>query len=74
MARNALFAGGYITQAYGRPGRGVQALQVEIDRALYMDEARVAKLAGFAEVADRVGGVVAGLAALGPRRLPVAAE
>jgi N-formylglutamate amidohydrolase len=74
VARNALFAGGYITQAYGRPERGVQALQVEIDRALYMDEARVEKLAGFAGIAERVGGVVAGLSALGPRRLPVAAE
>ena len=38
VARNAPFAGGYITQTYGRPGQGVQALQIEIDRALYMDE------------------------------------
>ena len=74
VARNALFAGGYITQAYGRPAQGVQALQVEIDRALYMDETRVERLPGFAEVASRIGGVVAGLAALGPRRLSVAAE
>ena len=74
VARNALFAGGYITQAYGRPAQGVQALQVEIDRALYMDETRIARLPGFAEIASRIGGVVAGLAALGPRRLSVAAE
>ena len=52
----------------------MQALQIEIDRALYMDEARVERLPGFAEVAARIGGVVAGLAALGPRRLSVAAE
>ena len=32
VARNAPFAGGYITQTYGRPQRGVQALQIEIDR------------------------------------------
>jgi N-formylglutamate deformylase len=74
VARNALFAGGYITQTYGRPGQGVQALQIEIDRALYMDEARVERLACFAEVAERVGRVAAGLAALGPQRLAVAAE
>ncbi len=74
VARNALFAGGYITQTYGRPGQGVQALQIEIDRALYMDEARVERLACFADVAERVGRVAAGLAALGPQRLAVAAE
>ena len=74
VARNALFAGGYITQTYGRPAQGVQALQIEIDRALYMDETRIERRAGFGEVAARVSEVVAGLAALGPRRLPVAAE
>ena len=51
VARNAPFAGGYITQTYGRPGQGVQALQIEIDRALYMDEARIERLPDFAEVA-----------------------
>ncbi len=74
VVRNALFAGGYITQAYGRPGQGVQALQIEIDRALYMDEARIERLPHFAEIAGRIGCVVAGLATLGPRRLAVAAE
>ena len=74
VARNALFAGGYITQAYGRPAQGVQALQVEIDRSLYMDEARVERLTCFAEIAARIGDVATGLAALGPRRLSVAAE
>ena len=56
--------------------RGVQALQIEIDRALYMDEARVERLPEFDEIAARIGRVVAGLAALGPRpvALPVAAE
>jgi N-formylglutamate amidohydrolase len=77
VARNAPFAGGYITQTYGQPRAGVQALQIEIDRSLYMDEARIERLPQFAEVAARVGGVVAGLAELGPRSaapMPVAAE
>ena len=38
VARNAPFAGAYIAQTYGRPARGQHAIQVEIDRALYMDE------------------------------------
>ena len=38
MTRNTPFAGAFITQHYGRPSRGRHAVQVEIDRALYMDE------------------------------------
>lgn len=74
VARNAPFAGGYITQSYGRPGLGVQALQIEIDRSLYMDEARIERRADFAEVAARISQAVGGLAALGPRARQVAAE
>ena len=47
VARNAPFAGGYITQTYGRPAKGFHALQIEIDRALYMDEDRVIKKPRF---------------------------
>jgi len=39
VARNMPFAGAFITQHYGRPSRRQHAVQVEIDRALYMDEA-----------------------------------
>ena len=60
VARNSPFAGAYVTQAYGRPSHGVHAVQVEIDRALYMDEARVRPLPGFAAFRDVIGGVVAG--------------
>jgi N-formylglutamate deformylase len=74
VARNAPFAGGYITQAYGRPRMGVHALQIEIDRALYMDEARVERLRGFDEIQARIAGAVARLAELGPRGMRVAAE
>ena len=61
VGRNAPFAGAYVAQAYGRPSRGVHVVQVEIDRALYMDEARVAPLPGFAAFRDRMAGVVAEL-------------
>lgn len=39
VARNKPYAGGYITETYGRPRRGVHAIQIEINRALYADEA-----------------------------------
>lgn len=74
VARNAPFAGGYITQAYGRPRQGMHALQIEIDRSIYMDEVRIVRRPEFADVAARIGLVVAGLAALDGGTLPVAAE
>ena len=59
VARNAPFAGAYVAQAYGRPSRGVHVVQVEIDRALYMDEMRVEPLPGFAAFRASIGKVVA---------------
>ncbi|WP_426031858.1 N-formylglutamate amidohydrolase [Caulobacter sp. DWP3-1-3b2] len=38
VARNAPYAGGYTTEHYGRPARRTHAIQVEINRALYMNE------------------------------------
>ena len=48
VRRNDPYAGGYVTRHYGRPREGVQALQIEIARRLYMDEARVERTAGLA--------------------------
>ena len=61
VGRNAPFAGAYVAQAYGRPSRGVHVVQVEIDRALYMDEVRVEPRAGFGAFRDLMAGVVAEL-------------
>jgi len=38
---NTPFAGGYITQHYGRPDQGISAIQIEINRRLYMDEKHI---------------------------------
>ena len=74
VARNAPFAGAYITQAYGRPSRNAHAIQVEIDRALYMDEARITRRPDFTAFRDLIGSVVAEIAGARPARLPLAAE
>lgn len=47
VARNAPFAGAYVAQAYGHPGRGRHAIQIEVDRALYLDEATITRTANF---------------------------
>lgn len=62
VVHNAPFAGAYITQAYGRPSRRQHAIQIEIDRALYMDEARIVRRADFAAFQRLMAGVVAGIA------------
>lgn len=74
VSRNAPFAGAYITQAYGRPSRSQHAIQVEIDRSLYMDEARVERSADFAGFALLMQGVIADLCQIGRGSLPLAAE
>ena len=63
-ARNSPYAGGYTTHLYGRPARGVHALQVEINRSLYLDEERVTRGAKFAEVQARITCVLADLMAM----------
>ncbi|MCA2014132.1 N-formylglutamate amidohydrolase [Cereibacter sphaeroides] len=74
VARNAPFAGAYIVQRYGQPSQGMHAIQIEIDRALYLDEQRVEPLPAFEDFRQVMARVVARLAALdlaacvGPRR------
>ena len=74
VARNAPFAGAYITQAYGRPSRHQHAVQVEIDRALYMDERLIRPNSGFDTTRDRLAAVIAEIARIGQTRVPLAAE
>lgn len=74
VGRNAPFAGAYVAQAYGRPSRGVHVVQVEIDRALYMDEARIEPLAAFGAFRSVMAGVVAEIIRDGAPGLALAAE
>jgi N-formylglutamate amidohydrolase len=61
--RNAPYAGGYTTEHYGRPARRTHALQIEINRALYMDETTRLATDGFAKLRADIGVVTAQLAA-----------
>lgn len=75
VARNMPFAGAYVAQHYGRPSRRQHAIQVEIDRALYMDERRVVPNADYDAFQRLMKGVVADLAAIGrPADVQLAAE
>ncbi|TCP39709.1 N-formylglutamate amidohydrolase [Rhodovulum marinum] len=75
VGRNAPFAGAYITQRYGRPAGHRHAVQVEIDRSLYMDEREVRPSRNFDAFRRVMEAVVADLVEIGrPDEMPLVAE
>jgi N-formylglutamate amidohydrolase len=75
-ARNTPYAGGYTTHHYARREAGIHALQIEVNRALYLDEEQVVKGPRFAETRERLTGALDALVRfeLGTQRRPEAAE
>src|SRR5690606_30973093 len=77
VARNRPYAGGHTTRTYGRPRHGIHALQIEISRHLYMNEATLEKHEGFAALCQLATRLVAALAdfdTVALARTPQAAE
>jgi len=80
VVRNAPYAGGYTTQFHGRPSAGVHALQIEVNRMLYLDEERIEPGPHFEGVRARLSHALEELVAadrewLGSgRAAPLAAE
>ncbi len=62
VRRNDPYAGGYVTRHYGRPREGIHALQIEVARALYMDERTISPSEGMAKLRCEVGVLLARLA------------
>ena len=50
VTRNNPYAGGFTTQHYGAPGNGIHAIQIEINRAIYMDEVTLQRRKGFGQL------------------------
>lgn len=72
---NDPFAGGHIVERHGRPGAGVHALQVEIDRRLYLDADMATPGPGFDAIASFLEDLAVSLGrALSDRRVATAAE
>jgi N-formylglutamate deformylase len=80
IVRNSPYAGGYTTALYGRGPAGCHALQIEINRGLYLDEDSLQRLPAFESVQSRLTDAMTRLTAmpisvLGRRGgLPLAAE
>jgi N-formylglutamate amidohydrolase len=72
VGRNVPYAGGYCTHHYGKPQAKMHALQIEINRALYMNEEMVTPAPGLAEVKSGIRQLVEGLASLDMRALAAA--
>ncbi len=74
VARNKPFAGAFIAQHYGRPSRGQHVVQVEIDRALYMNERELRPNGNFHHLKSLLDAVIGEIVALGQEKCPLAAE
>ena len=75
VARNLPYAGGFCTRAYGRPLAGMHALQIELNRALYMEESGFRRGPRFESVARDMAKLAERLARLElPSAKPLAAE
>lgn len=76
VALNKPYAGGYITEHYGRPHKGQHALQLELNRALYMDETSFEKSDGFerlrSDLEAMVRALIAGISGLAMPRAAAA--
>ena len=64
VSRNKPYAGGFITEHYGNPPAGLHAIQLEINRALYMDERRFEPIASFGRLAGHLDTLAERLAAI----------
>lgn len=74
VARNAPFAGAFVTQSHGRPGKNRHVVQVEIDRALYMNEQQIRPNNNFAAFKALIDRVVADVTDIGRADMAMAAE
>jgi N-formylglutamate amidohydrolase len=63
VRRNKPYAGAFITEHYGAPARGRHAVQIEVNRALYMDERRIAKLERAGALAEALFAAASALTA-----------
>ncbi|HYD27575.1 N-formylglutamate amidohydrolase [Brevundimonas sp.] len=58
VALNQPYSGGWTTQAWGRPAEGFHAVQIELNRALYLDEATLRPGPGWSRCAAGVARVI----------------
>ena len=58
VTRNYPYAGGYVTQHYGKPHAGIEALQIEINRDLYLNPVTMKKKRGYEALAANLKSII----------------
>ncbi len=76
VTRNKPYAGGFITEHYGRPLKGLHAIQIEINRSVYLDETTLRPTAKFKKLRDDIASIMANFVSLPDSSFeaPIAAE
>ncbi|WP_439104262.1 N-formylglutamate amidohydrolase [Celeribacter marinus] len=74
VTRNMPFAGAYIVEQYGRPAMRRHAIQIEIDRSLYMHEARIEPRSEFNDVREALLRAARRVVSIDADDVPLAAE
>jgi N-formylglutamate amidohydrolase len=69
VSRNTPYSGAFVTRHYGQPARAVHALQIEINRDLYMDEDRISRRSHLSRLAEDMRSVIDALARIDESRL-----
>lgn len=64
VARNKPYAGGFITESHGTPNNNRHALQIEVNRGLYMDERRLCRTSGFTPLKQILDALAASLSSI----------
>lgn len=66
VVRNSPYAGGFTTRYYGRPDADIHALQIEVNRKLYMDEARLTPADSLGRLRSELASVISAIGAVAP--------
>ena len=65
VQRNNPYAGGFVTRHYGRPSEGIHALQIELNRSIYMDEKRIQRLPTITKLSTDMTNLVRSVGRIG---------
>jgi N-formylglutamate deformylase len=74
VARNAPYAGGHTTALYGRTAQGRHALQIEVNRGLYLDEEKIVPKESFAALKRKLACALAKIVRIAPAELMPATD
>jgi N-formylglutamate deformylase len=74
VAVNSPFKGAEIIIRHGAPGQNRHSLQIEVNRALYMDEERIEKSPGFEKLKQDIDRLIVAVTAYARQNLPAYAD